>query len=32
VVAVSFRDEFEHNMFEMIDQGPKVMTWKIRTR
>jgi hypothetical protein len=24
------RDEFEYNMFQMIDQGPKVMTWKIR--
>jgi hypothetical protein len=29
---MQLRDEFEHNMFEMIDQGPKVMTWKIRTR
>ncbi len=29
---MQLRDEFEHNMFEMIDQGPKVMTWKIRVR
>jgi len=26
------KDEFEYNMFEMINQGPKIMTWKIRTR
>ena len=25
------KDEFEHNMFEMIQAGPKIMTWKIRT-
>jgi hypothetical protein len=29
---MELKDEFEHNMFEMIDQGPKVMTWKIRAR
>ena len=29
---MQLRDEFENNMFEMIDQGPKVMTWKIRTK
>jgi hypothetical protein len=29
---MQLRDEFEHNMFEMINQGPKVMTWKIRAR
>jgi hypothetical protein len=28
---MELKDEFEHNMFQMIDQGPKVMTWKIRT-
>jgi len=26
------KDEFEYNMFEMIEAGPKIMTWKIRTR
>ena len=25
------KDEFEYNMFEMIQAGPKTMTWKIRT-
>lgn len=25
------KDEFEYNMFEMIQAGPKIMTWKIRT-
>jgi hypothetical protein len=29
---LELKDEFEHNMFEMIDQGPKVMTWKIRAK
>jgi hypothetical protein len=29
---MELKDEFEYNMFEMIDQGPKVMTWKIRAR
>ncbi len=28
---MELKDEFEFNMFEMINQGPKVMTWKIRT-
>ena len=26
------KDEFEYNMFEMIQAGPKTMTWKIRAR
>jgi hypothetical protein len=25
------KDEFQYNMFEMIQSGPKNMTWKIRT-
>ena len=25
------KDEFEYNMFEMINAGPKTMTWKIRS-
>lgn len=29
---LELRDEFEHNMFEMINQGPKIMNWRIRTR
>jgi hypothetical protein len=29
---LEIRDEFEHNMFEMINQGPKIMTWKIRAK
>jgi hypothetical protein len=29
---LELRDEFEHNMFEMINQGPKIMTWRIRTK
>ena len=29
---MELKDEFEFNMFEMINQGPKIMTWKIRTR
>ena len=29
---MELRDEFEHNMFEMINQGPKIMTWRIRTK
>ena len=28
---MELKDEFEYNMFEMIQAGPKVMTWKIRT-
>jgi hypothetical protein len=28
---IELKDEFEYNMFEMINQGPKIMTWKIRT-
>ena len=29
---MELKNEFEYNMFEMINQGPKIMTWKIRTR
>ena len=29
---IELKDEFEYNMFEMINQGPKIMIWKIRTR
>jgi hypothetical protein len=29
---LELRDEFEHNMFEMINQGPKIMTWRIRSK
>lgn len=29
---MELKDEFEHNMFQMIDQGPKIMTWRIRLR
>jgi hypothetical protein len=29
---LELRDEFEYNMFEMIDQGPKIMTWRIRAK
>ncbi len=29
---MELRDEFEYNMFEMINQGPKIMTWRIRTK
>jgi hypothetical protein len=29
---LELRDEFEHNMFEMISQGPKIMNWRIRTK
>ena len=29
---MQLRDEFEHNMFEMINQGPKIMTWRIRVK
>ena len=28
---LELKSEFEHNMFEMIHAGPKIMTWKIRT-
>ena len=29
---LELKDEFEHNMFEMINQGPKIMNWRIRTK
>ena len=29
---LELRDEFEHNMFEMINQGPKIMNWRIRAK
>ena len=29
---LELRDEFEHNMFEMIQSGPKIMNWRIRTK
>jgi hypothetical protein len=29
---MELRDEFEYNMFEMINQGPKIMTWRIRAK
>jgi hypothetical protein len=29
---LELRDEFEYNMFEMINQGPKIMNWRIRTK
>jgi hypothetical protein len=29
---MELKNEFEYNMFEMINQGPKTMTWKIRAR
>ena len=29
---MELKDEFEFNMFEMIHAGPKIMTWKIRTK
>jgi hypothetical protein len=29
---LELKDEFEHNMFEMISQGPKIMTWRIRAK
>jgi hypothetical protein len=28
---MELKNEFEYNMFEMIQAGPKTMTWKIRT-
>jgi hypothetical protein len=28
---MELKSEFEYNMFEMIQAGPKTMTWKIRT-
>ena len=28
---MELKSEFEYNMFEMIQSGPKTMTWKIRT-
>jgi hypothetical protein len=29
---MELKDEFEHNMFEMINQGPRIMTWRIRAK
>jgi hypothetical protein len=29
---LELRDEFEYNMFEMINQGPKIMNWRIRIK
>jgi hypothetical protein len=29
---LELKDEFEHNMFEMISQGPRIMTWRIRAK
>ena len=29
---LELKDEFEHNMFEMINQGPRIMTWRIRAK
>jgi hypothetical protein len=29
---MELKDEFEHNMFEMINQGPRIMTWRIRVK
>ena len=29
---MELKDEFEYNMFEMIQAGPKVMTWRIRAK
>ena len=29
---LELKDEFEYNMFEMINQGPKIMNWRIRTK
>jgi hypothetical protein len=29
---MELKDEFEFNMFEMINQGPKIMSWKIRAK
>jgi hypothetical protein len=29
---MELKSEFEYNMFEMIQAGPKIMTWKIRTK
>ena len=29
---MELKDEFEHNMFEMINQGPRIMTWRIRSK
>jgi hypothetical protein len=28
---MELKSEFEYNMFEMIQAGPKTMIWKIRT-
>ena len=29
---LELKNEFEHNMFEMISQGPRIMTWRIRAK
>jgi hypothetical protein len=29
---LELKDEFEHNMFEMINQGPRIMIWRIRAK
>jgi len=29
---MELKDEFEYNMFEMINQGPRIMTWRIRAK
>jgi hypothetical protein len=29
---LELKDEFEHNMFEMINQGPRIMTWRVRAK
>lgn len=29
---MELKNEFEHNMFEMINQGPRIMTWRIRVK
>ena len=29
---LELKNEFEHNMFEMINQGPRIMTWRIRAK
>jgi hypothetical protein len=29
---MELKDEFENNMFEMINQGPRIMTWRIRAK
>lgn len=29
---LELKDQFEHNMFEMINQGPEIMTWRIKIK